>query len=232
MSLHIPVQDQRLFRPEKKYSEIKWSIFSDVVAEFKGRIHAWYIEPARALCQVPDAAFAQMALICLLIDTLSQYRYGAIQSPSETQPKPLKSSRSKFKDFIGERLPSLGFPLPLPIRIVKENGNPGELKTYAEVLYVGFRCGILHEAHIPLYGAISGQTTVTTWHPSGITTYADGTDCPTVVVFPKPLLDLLVGAFVNYVEELLNPDPKHVALRLRFKEKFEDSFGVTISVVV
>jgi hypothetical protein len=234
MSHHHPVKTKRLFRPGKRYSEINWKNFREVVSEFKGRIDAWYLQPARAISALPDAAFAEMALTCLLIDTLSQYRYGALQSPTEVVKnctnKTLESSHFKFEDFLAERIPSLSAALPVPIKTGRtKNGKAEELKTYAEVLYSGFRCGILHEAHVPLYGAISGQTPIVSWHKSGITKYADGTQCPTVVVFPKHLLDALSGVFVSYIDELLNQDPQYNDLRLRFKEKFEQSFGVTIS---
>lgn len=238
MSHHQPVEAARLFRPEKHYSEIKWQDFREVVSEFKGRIEAWYLQPTRAVSQVPDAAFAEMALTCLLIDTLSQYRYGASQSPSENAKnctnKTLESSHFKFEDFLAERIPSLATQLPVSIKTgrTKKNGDPEELTTYAEVLYSGFRCGILHEAHVPLYGAISGQSSIVSWHPTGITKYADGTDCPTVVTFPKLLFDAVSGAFATYLDELLNVDAKYNGLRQRFKEKFEHSFGVTINTTL
>lgn len=237
MSHHLPVKTKRLFRPKRKYSQIKWTDFREVVAEFKGRIEAWYIQPTRAISQVPDAAFAEMALTCLLIDTLSQYRYGALQSPSELAKnctnKTLESSHFKFEDFLAERIPSLATALPVPIKTGRmKNGVAEELKTYTEVLYSAFRCGILHEAHVPLYGAISGQTSIVSWHDSGITKYADGTQCPTVVVYPKQLFDTLAGIFISYIDELLNQDAKYDDLRLRFQEKFEQSFGVNISTAL
>jgi hypothetical protein len=105
------------------------------------------------------------------------------------------------------------------------------LSTLAEVLYTGFRCGILHEAHVALYGALSGQETIANVEPTGLCTYADdGTDCPTVVVFPQMFLGVLDKVFADYLTELLNPDAGFDALRARFKEKFEDSFGVPISI--
>lgn len=237
MAHHLPVKSKRLFRPRKTYGKIPWKKFRVVVSEFKRRMNSWYFEPAKVVSAAPDAAFAEMALVCLLIDALSQYRYGALQSPSEISNgcnKPNEASGFKFKDFIAERIPSLGLPLPVPIRTGYLKGKtkiPETLLTYADVLYTGFRCGILHEAHVALYGAISGQNTITTFHAKGLTKYAaDKSACPTVVIFPDLLRKALIKVFDSYLKELRNPNPQFDSLRLRFKEKFEDSFGVTIGI--
>ena len=44
-----------------------------------------------------------MALNCLLIDTLSQFYYGADSSPSERRASFPESSQAKFKDFLVAR---------------------------------------------------------------------------------------------------------------------------------
>lgn len=234
MKIHLPVQAARLFRPDRTYAQIAWANFTEVIGEFRNRIEAWYLLPAKELSDNGAFAFSVMALNCLLIDALSQYRYGAQQSPSEQQNncnKPLESSHFKFEDFIIERLPALSVPIAPPIRTGRvKNGQPVTLATLPEVLYTGFRCGILHEAHVALYGALSGQEEIASVVPTGLCTYSDtGGDCPTVVVFPQKLLTALNDAFSAYLAELLNPDPGFDALRSRFKDKFEDSFGVTIS---
>ena len=110
MPHHLPVKSKRFFRPKKTYDKIPWKKFRVVVNEFKRRMNSWYFEPARVVSASSDAAFAEMALACLLIDALSQYRYGAQQSPSEIPAnchKPNEASHFKFKDFINERIPSL-----------------------------------------------------------------------------------------------------------------------------
>jgi hypothetical protein len=50
--------------------------------------------------------------------------------------------------------------------------------------------------------------------------------------FPQELLKELEQTFFEYLDELRNPDPVFDALRRRFKTKFEDTFGVTISTEV
>ena len=84
MPFYNPVKENRWFRAEKKYSDIKWGDFKEVVAEFTGRIEDWYIKPAETLQKASGHySFAIMALNCLLIDALSQYYFGAQQSPTE-----------------------------------------------------------------------------------------------------------------------------------------------------
>jgi hypothetical protein len=117
----------------------------------------------------------------------------------------------------------------LPTKITTPRG---ELVTFEDVLYSGFRCGILHQAHIPLYGAIYGVANVLEFQPAGSTKYANGGDCPTVICFPQKLFDEVETAFIKYLDDLMNPDPAFNDLRRRFKAKFEDSFGVTISTTI
>src|SRR3954453_8737556 len=62
-----------------------------------------------------------------------------------------------FKDFLKETIPPFDTQLPQPIDYTDPRGKPDQLKTYADVLYVGFRCGILHECHVPLFGGLAGQ---------------------------------------------------------------------------
>jgi hypothetical protein len=234
MAFYKPVKENRWFRAEKKYSDIDWSDFKVVVAEFQGRIEDWYIKPAETLGNTSGHFnFAVMALNCLLIDALSQYYYGAQQSPAEAANgcnKPCESSRSKFLDFVKAKIPHLSGTLPTPIKTPK--GNLTELE---DVLYSGFRCGILHEAHVPLFGGIKGQANAAEFDPIGDATYqnpADGTHCPSVTIDPGHMLACVKHAFANLVTDLLNSDPAFNDRRLRFKEKFESSFGIVINTAL
>jgi len=231
MPYYNPVKENRWFRAEKKYSDIKWGDFKEVVAEFTGRIQDWYIKPAETLQKASGHySFAVMALNCLLVDALSQYYYGAQQSPTEAANgcnKPCESSRSKFMDFVKARIPQLAGTFTPAIKTPK-----GDLTELEDVLYSGFRCGILHEAHVPLFGGIVGQKNVAEFHPSGFATYEDpavGSDCLSVTLDPGHMLALVKAAFADLVSELLNPDPAFTERRLRFKEKFESSFGIPIN---
>jgi hypothetical protein len=234
MGFYKPIKENRFFRAGKKYSEIDWNDFRVVVAEFQGRIEDWYIQPAVTLGNTSGHFnFAVMALNCLLIDALSQYYYGAQPSPTEAAngcQKPCESSRSKFMDFVKAELPQIAGLLPIPIKTAN-----GEIKKMEDVLYSGFRCGILHEAHVPLFGGITGQANAAEFHPVGDATYqnpAIGTDCPSVTVDPGHLLALVRVAFAKLVSDLLNADAAFDDRRLRFQEKFESSFGIAINTTL
>jgi hypothetical protein len=230
MPFYTPVQNARAFRRMTRYDQINWNNFGEVVDAFHGRIDDWYILPTKELINHKDGghyAFAIMALNCLLIDTLSQFYYGADRSPSERRDSFPESSQAKFKDFLVAQLNHRTGPLPTKIESAR-----GDLLTFEDVLYSGFRCGILHQAHVPLYGAIAGVPGVLEFEASGKTKYADGRDCPTVICFPQELFEEIETVFLKYLVDLMNPDLGFNDLRRRFKAKFEDSFGVTISTTL
>jgi hypothetical protein len=234
MPFYIPVQSARAFRRMTRYDQINWKDFRAVVDAFHGRIDDWYIHPTKILIHHPEGGhwvFPVMAINCLLIDTISQFYFGADLSPEEKlNPKrcnPPNASGARFKDFLRERLPHRTGKLPTNIATQR-----GDLETYEDVLYSGFRCGILHQAHIPLYGAIYGDDRVLVFQSAGSTEYADGTDCPSVICFPQMLFDEIETVFKKYLADLTDPNPAFSDLRRRFKAKFEDSFGVAISTTL
>ena len=230
MPFYSPVQNARAFRRMTRYDQVNWNNFNEVVDAFHARIDDWYILPTKELINHKDGghyAFAIMALNCLLIDTLSQFYYGADRSPSESRNSFPEASQAKFKDFLVAQLSHRTGPLPTKIESAR-----GDLLTFEDVLYSGFRCGILHQAHVPLYGGIAGEPGVLVFEAAGKTKYADGRDCPTVVCFPQKLFEDIETVFVKYLVDLMNPDPAFTDLRRRFKAKFEDSFGVTINTTI
>ncbi len=229
---HQPVQEYRFFLPNVLYKEVKWTDLKDVVQKFKTRIEDWYIKPADELRNAKwDNAFAVMAIDCLLIDALSQYYYGELQSTQTT-----------FKKFARRKLPGMKDKLPAlikmrperrkrrknlnqPLKAVKKR----ELNTFADALYVAFRCGILHEAHIAVCGGVASiGTALADIDSDPSTIYRDGTNCPTVRMDPQVIFDELKKFFDAYIADLLNADPKYNGLRKRFKKKFRSSFGVNI----
>jgi hypothetical protein len=212
-----PVQDQRLFKPGVLYSQIDWTCFQTIVSEFDGRIREWYLNPARTLqCISGDYSFPVMALACLLTDTLSQFHSG---NPS---------GRKTFKEFVRQQFPEFAQLLPTAINR-PAHSDPPILTDFADVLYHGFRCGILHEAHITPYGVLSGQDTIFSCEPTGLTRYQGGAFCPTVVIYPKLFLDAVEAFLVTYVSQLLNPGPEFIDLRTHFKSRFTASFGIDIT---
>jgi hypothetical protein len=83
-----------------------------------------------------------------------------------------------------------------------------------------------------LYGVLYGEPTPFSFQTSGVTQYASGADCPTVICHPKEVFQEVETAFLQYLDELLNPDSHFYTQRQLFKNKFENSFGVPINTTI
>ena len=95
-------------------------------------------------------------------------------------------------------------------------------------LWSGFRCGIVHEAHVPLYGRLWGVAGVFDFVSNGFAIYADtGADCPTVNVNPGEFAKEVVGVFKSFIRELKRP--ASIVLRANFRKKFLVSYGIDIT---
>jgi hypothetical protein len=211
---HRPVQaPDRHFSRSNLYVNIDWARLSSIVPAFMDRITDWYIGPGSALAADWHNAFAVMAIDCLLIDTLAQFDQG--------EPE---SNGRMFVDYVKDKLPEFAPNLPAPIRRPTRH----DLETGADVLYSGFRCGIVHEAHIPPYAAINPEPGIVRYVASGHATYADGSNCPAVFVDPIRLFRKLEGVFEEYIANLLDPDPAHDRLRRMFKRKFTSNYVIDI----
>jgi hypothetical protein len=208
-----PVDANRYFSRGVRYTQVNWGDFREVVRQFRARIHEWYITPGDELQRATwDHSFTLMAIDCLLIDTISQYHEGHV-----------KSSQLLFKRFVGTHIPALGANLPTPIR--HPSGTP--LNTFADVLYVAFRCGILHEAHVSLYGGLAGLGGQLCDVDTDICTrYEDGSICPTIRMDPTAIFLALKHLFHDYMNDLLCPTQNR--LRTKFKKKFKASFGIDL----
>jgi len=219
-------QSFRYFSGEVRYSQIDWSNLDQIVDSYGQRIQDWYLGPAKELAKNWDFAFSVMALNCLLIDTLSQFVAG------------IESSRSdEFKEFIRNRLPSTySCKLKTPIR--HNDGRKDKkgkfkeelLKDVADALYHGFRCGILHQAHIPLYCGVAQEANPVREAPGHVKYKDSRTCCPSIIVNPLALLKDLEETFEAYLRDLKDRDPKNDQLRANFKEKFSSSFGVDVNI--
>ncbi len=215
-----PVQSHdRYFARDIRYVEINWTVLGSVIEAFRARIEQWYIAPANTLALCWHNAFSVAALDCLLIDTLAQFEHGAD-----------KSSASVFIDFVKAKWPQFASPLPANIRRDPKNkkGKIKDITNPAEALYYGFRCGILHEAHIPPYCQMDHEPNIVRTAPSGTVRYKDGSDCCAVILDPVELLKSLELNFNCYIESLLDANSKYEKLRSNFKKKFRDSFGICI----
>lgn len=214
------VQSNRYFDKDRLYSQIDWSKLSDVIDAFQKMICDWYLNPAKELAKNGHFAFSVMAINCLLIDTLSQFVNGVNAS-----------RRDLFKQFIRDKLPTYSLVLTNSIQHNDGTRNDVILNDVADVLYHGFRCGILHQAHITPYGLVDpGADSPVRQETAGYVKYKNsGSDCPSVVINPLKLLEDLTQVFEQYLRELKDPNPTYNPLRNKFKRKFSESFGVDVS---
>ncbi len=243
MAFYEPVQDDRYFERDMLYRQINWASLGEVIDAFSRRIEGWYIEPIRVVleCGLAPAdretvrrltgrrdgghyAFATMAMTCLLIDALSQYRYGE-----------LSSSGNHFKRFIREVLPSYKGTLPASIWHYdhsRQRKKGVELVDYADVIWNGHRCGILHQAHAPLYCGTNPGNEQPVVEQTGAAVYAShvgGGSCPGVIIYPEHLFSEVAAFFTDYLKNLKDKSAANEPLRDDFKKKFSDSFGIDIS---
>lgn len=216
--IYKPETSARFINAQTKYDAVDWAKLDSVIDAFSQRIYDWYITPATALKNASGHyAFSIMAINCLLIDSLSQYRNGDLSSSGLT-----------FKKFIRNELSQYATALTTAIKH-DDHKNKSTLIDVADVLWHGFRCGILHQAHIPLYGTITPGGNAFAETASGFTYYANGTDCPTVNVVPATLLDAITTYFNAYIGKLKDRNPANDQLRVHFKTKASDSFGIDIT---
>ncbi len=230
MYFYQPVRNQRFFAPGVLYDTVDWEDFPSIVDAFKKRIDNWYFNPGEVLKNANwNYSFALMAINCLLVDALSQFYYGEFES-----------SRGTFKKFARQQFPAFREKLSIEIQQKPERKTKNKrrtsrkkpLKTYAEVLYHCFRCGILHEAHITVCGGIAGlDGKMVDTDPNICTKYRNGDDCPTVRMDPTVIFAEIKTFFDEYVTMLLDPDKKFAVRRRKFRRKFADSIGVDIREV-
>ncbi len=254
-----PVLAGRHFAKTRSYDAVNKLIVAGdragVVDAFAERIGEWYLEPIRyyrtrrhssrvskviaRLFRKNDPghfAFAAMAIDCLIIDTMSQFVFGELALDGAT-----------FIRFIENYLPNFRGPLTASISHHSHYKRRGvltilnvQLTKVEEVIWHGFRCGILHQAHAPLYCRIDPGGPHVNQEISGRAQYADatksprsyphsGSACPTITINPWLLFDDLESFFQQYVLDLKDRDPRNEPLRDAFKKKFTDSFGLDIT---
>lgn len=129
-----PLKTARLFTKNKRYSEIDWNDWKDVVRRFEQQMRWWYVTPITHLrSKSAHNGFAVVALCCVLVDAMSQYEAGVAQS-----------SGAVFKGFVRRRLAHLCTSFPVPIRTWNEkHGSQTSAGDFADVLWSGYRCGKL-----------------------------------------------------------------------------------------
>jgi hypothetical protein len=215
-----PIKDARNFGPRRLYSDVNWNSFSESVRFFRGQLLAWYICPAKVLRRRSvHFGFAHLALSCLLLDALCQYYYGKSEAGAKD-----------YKRFVRKHFNGAARRFAVPIEITSR-GKKKKLKCFADVLYHGVRCGILHEAHTKLYcGLCALPANVWAYQRSGHTLWSRKNhgfrDCPSVILDPGRFLNRVCEIFDGYMADLLNP--ANTKLRKRFKKRFRIAFGIAI----
>lgn len=212
-----PTMDRRFFASETKYSDIDWSQMDKAIEAFKNSLFDWYVRPCEELAKENHNGFAIMLLSCTLVDALSQYAAGEENA-----------SRTTFIAFVKDRFPDFANELPTQVRAWDGNKQISII-TYSEALYYGFRCGIVHEAHVKLYTGIASQNDVVNCEPSELTKYDDGSNCPTVIIDPNRFFAQLNDVFEAYFAELLRSDKNGDDLRRKFAIRFKISYGIDLS---
>ena len=235
--LYEPARKKRLFAVGTLYSQIDETSLQNVLEAFEKRIDQWYMEPIRLLRSQPGqhGAFAAMSICCLLIDCLCQFEAGKVVA-----------NRTLYKKYIQKRLPHYDRPIDPPIVFPKidsracdyQRNASGDIRTQniqnvSEALYSVFRCGILHSAHAPLCGVISGHNTRRfSVGKKSLAKYGEigteGEPCPVVVIDPWKLFDEIERAFQDHLARIRSAKPT-AAVRKRFNTKFADCFGIDVS---
>jgi hypothetical protein len=151
----------------------------------------------------------------MLVDTVAQYSYGL---PA--------SSGARFEQILREHDPIYATAIT-PVIQYQYRGSTHQLQDYAAAVWACFRCCILHESHVMLCGVISGHAPIMQ-QQDGLTRYANGNPCPTLVLDPGKFLTSVETLFDHYISRLRNPHQSNDRLRRDFAKKFRQSFGVSI----
>ncbi len=128
-----------------KIGDLHLLTYTDKVELFRNRIQEWYFKATKPIEATHKSNFVLMAISCLLIDLLSQYRYGKEHS-----------NRQVYMRFFKEYLQEYNHRIDPPIETCSfDSSSKMWIKTainsVAEGFYHGIRCGILHSARIMEY---------------------------------------------------------------------------------
>ena len=193
-----------------------------VIDFFENRINYFYIKPAKFILKrirrkwrnkkhTSNYGFVLIAFSSILIDTLSQYRYGQ-----------LISGRSIFKQFLRDYIPEFKNTFLKPGFIYEEDDmlkspKKGNSIDFAELFYKGFRCGVVHNGKILSYGGyVYKQKSFIEefqWNDGKL-------DRLVMSINPVVLFRKIETAFEKYLDELRNN-----LYKTEFYTKFKFDFG-------
>ena len=179
------------FPRSQEWDEDDWETAIDI---FEDRIYGRFINLVREIENLPNSGFSVMALDCLLVETLQQFREGKGKTP-----------KNKGAEYFGKFLTQTKF-------------QSGFGKTYgddtlAHRFYVQIRCGILHQAETMTDSRIIySQSTKEIVKPTE----------KGILVNRYAFHEMLIKVFDDFVQRLRNsllPDDSN--LREPFKKKMK-----------
>lgn len=161
------------------------------VAALRRRLEERFLKPARSLLRFQRSGFAVLALDCLLVETLQQFREGVVETPYVIRNgRRILASEEYFKAFLTSSYFGPGFDDHTSI-----------------LFYRTVRCGILHQAEVKKSSLVRrGRPLVSL-----------SADRKGVVVNPVLFHNRVEAAFRRYLADLRKPEERD--LRKRFREK-------------
>jgi hypothetical protein len=172
-----------------------WQLAIDI---FEDRIRGRFLDMVELIRDEPYSGFSVMALDCLLIETLQQFREGVRETPA-------RQSGEYFRRFLTET----------------EFGEYFDRKK-ADLFYDHIRCGILHMAEIKGASRILTRESLPVVNFSGADKFPDG-----VIINRRKFHATLARVYQAYVKELRKNDPPNQELRGHFKAKMDHICKVT-----
>ncbi|KPK98351.1 MAG: hypothetical protein AMJ95_04550 [Omnitrophica WOR_2 bacterium SM23_72] len=202
------------------YGDLKKKNYKEAVEYFNKRIRDRYFDIGGQLSKrkkhKSGDIFVVMLLNCIIIDMLSQYRYGLEGSKQE-----------KFKEFIIEYLSQHNHKLGRIIKSCSYKNSKWysiQIKDMAGAIYHGFRCGLIHSGMLAEYARINETykndvIRIDPWK-SDITKND-------IIINPPLLMKKLKKAFKKYIQQLRHG--KKLEQKHNFKRRFEFEFGFKLN---
>jgi hypothetical protein len=222
--IRFMVNPERHFNKSQKIQELRGKSFDEVVDIFKERINGWYFIIGDTILQQPQprrihASFGLMIINVIIIDLLSQYEYNLFKSKGEYYGDFLKSHIPEFNNNYRNDY-KIKYYHPIKEIYIEDKANTC-FKDYSEAFWIGFRCGIVHNAMILPFGRINTEPKdiidEKTWNDD------NGDDRVDLVIHPINLYHRIKDIFDEYITKLKNPVNSN--LINDFKDKFERDFG-------
>ena len=178
------------FSPNFKFSELDWNDSDRLIEAFEDRVLGFYLNPAEKLCKNGDG-FACGVLCSTAIDFVA----GIETEERDVGPRIKEWLSSHIGDFA---------------RNISATSN----RTFAELFYLNFRNGLIHEGRIKELGQFSYDT-------PEIVSMKDGV----MLVNPQLLLTEVKSAFLRYCDKLRNDE----SILNEFRRNMIRNFGEEVN---